>query len=112
MRWQRPPCYRGVVFRVLVVMATLSCAFEMSGLAAVAGDACSEHCSSDDAGLPCAPNCQLCCCCSLPRTTGSSTGAVALLIPDIRRVTWSTSTGGCPCPDPTAILHVPKIALA
>jgi hypothetical protein len=95
------------------MMATLGSAFEMSGLAAIAGDGpCSEHCSSDDAGLPCAPDCQLCCCCSLPKTTGSPADAVALLIPEVVRITWTASSRWCPSPEPTDILHVPKTLLA
>jgi hypothetical protein len=101
------------VLRALLILATLCGAFEMSGLGAVAGDVpCSEHCSSDDQGLPCAPNCQLCCCCSLPRTTGSPADAVARVITDVVRVTWAASTRWCPCPEPSDILHVPKTLLA
>jgi hypothetical protein len=103
-------CYPAAVLRALLILATLTSAFELSGLAAAAGEIpCSEECSSEDAGLPCAPNCQLCCCCSLPRTIGSPAAPVASPPRDVRRVTWSAGTIACPSPDPRDITHVPKL---
>jgi hypothetical protein len=98
------------VLRTLLILATLCSAFELSGLAGEIP--CSEDCSSEDAGLPCPPNCQACCCCSLPRTVAAPASPVAAPVGDVRRVTWIAGSLGSPSPDPRDIVHVPKPLLA
>jgi hypothetical protein len=101
------------VLRVLLVLASLCICFELSGLAAVFGDgSCSEDCPADESGGQCAPNCRLCSCCSLPRTAGALNVSVADPIRDVRSLSWSPVTRRPPTPEPRAILHVPKLALA
>jgi hypothetical protein len=95
----------------LILLLTLI-AFEVSGLAALCGDPpCNEDCPTDASGGECAPNCHLCRCCSLPSFTKPASLAInpALLF---RRSGWIQGIRTPSAPDPTAILHVPKLLLA
>lgn len=96
---------------VLVVLLALL-TFDVSGLAAVCGDApCDdESCPGDLSGGECAPNCHFCTCCSLPKVAGSTT--VALVAPPAHEFWWVGSTDHLPSPEPADILHVPKPLLA
>jgi hypothetical protein len=100
------------VFRVLLVAALLSLAFETSGLGALLGDGpCSEDCPTDRSGGQCAPNCRFCSCCSTPRTALLGlTEATPILT--TARVAWAPAPCRPSSPDPRAILHVPKRAHA
>jgi hypothetical protein len=100
------------VLRALFLAVILSVSFQTSGLGAIFGDeACTEHCPSDESGGQCAPNCRFCSCCSTPRTVLDRI-APASPIPDIAGVTWPSDRQRPAAPDPRAILHVPKLALA
>ena len=96
---------------VLIVLLTLL-TFDVSGLAAVCGDAScdDDSCPGDLSGGECAPNCHFCSCCSLPKVTAST--AVALLAPAAHKTTWIGSVEYLPSPEPADILHVPKAFLA
>jgi hypothetical protein len=99
------------VFRALLIVAVLCGSFELSGLAAALGDGdCSESCPTEKSGGDCAPNCRLCGCCSLPRTAGAQVSAAAPIL-HLVRISWPRATGTAPCPEPRAILHVPKLLL-
>jgi hypothetical protein len=96
------------VLRVLLIVAVLCGAFEMSGLAAALGDGpCSETCPTEKSGGDCAPNCRLCGCCSLPQTAGVQISADAPVL-RLVRVSWPGDIGTAPSPEPRDILHVPK----
>jgi hypothetical protein len=93
-----------------VVFLTLL-AFNVSGLAALCGDApCDESCPTDASGGQCAPNCHFCSCCSLPQVTGSD--LVTVLIPPEQGTSWIRSSDRPSSPEPAEILHVPKLTLA
>jgi hypothetical protein len=100
------------VLRALLVAVVLGLSFQTSGLAALFGDgACTEHCPTDESGGECAPNCSFCSCCSTPKTVLSRL-TPASPIPLIDCVSWPASGQQPAAPDPRAILHVPKLALA
>ena len=96
---------------VLVVLLTLL-TFDVSGLAALCGDApCDDDsCPGDLSGGECAPNCHFCSCCSLPKVAGSTTAA--LVAPQAHGMPWIGQMNRLPSPEPADILHVPKILLA
>ena len=62
----------GAVRRAVLVILLAMLTFNVSGLAAVCGDApCDdESCPGDLSGGECAPNCHFCSCCSLPKVAG------------------------------------------
>jgi hypothetical protein len=100
------------VLRALILAAVLCTSFEMSGLAAVLGDApCSEDCPVDRSGADCAPNCPFCCCCSLPKTASAPETAV-VPVADVGQVTWTGVFRQLPSAEPREIQHVPKPLLA
>jgi len=100
------------VLRAVLVAVILVLSFQTSGLGAVFGDgACSGHCPTDESGGECAPNCRLCSCCSTPKTVLSRI-TPASPIPEIAGVSWPAARQRPPSPDPRAILHIPKSALA
>jgi hypothetical protein len=100
------------VLRAVIVAAVLCTSFEMSGLAAVFGDqSCSEECPGDRSGGDCAPNCQCCSCCSLPKTT-EVPAAAALPVAAVGQVIWATMFRQLPSAEPRDIQHVPKPLLA
>lgn len=112
-RYRRPATcgiLRYVRRTVLVVFLTLL-TFNVSGLAALCGDApCDENCPTDVSGGQCAPNCHFCSCCSLPKVMGS--GFVALVSPPARGTSWICSNDRPLSPEPADILHVPIAFLA
>jgi hypothetical protein len=96
---------------VLIVFLGLL-TFNVSGLAAICGDAdCDESCPTDVSGGECAPNCHFCSCCSLPRvmSPGSITTPYA---PVAHASAWIQSSDRPPSPELADILHVPIAPLA
>ena len=94
---------------VLVVLLALL-TFDVSGLAAVCGDAaCDDSCPTDLSGGDCAPNCHACNC-SLPKVAGTT--GLDLVAPSSHGVSWVSASEGLPSPEPADILHVPKLHLA
>jgi hypothetical protein len=95
---------------VLIVFFALL-TFNVSGLAAICGDAdCDESCPTDVSGGQCPPNCHFCSCCSLPKVT--SPGTVNALPPPGQVSTWVRSSDRPVSPEPGDILHVPISPLA
>jgi hypothetical protein len=101
------------VFRALLAALILCLSFELSGLAATLGEPAidNDECPADASGGECAPNCDLCACCSLPRVAPSATACVAPAA-----ATGRSHSLGIPempaSPEPADILHVPKPLLA
>jgi hypothetical protein len=102
----------GAVRRAFLVLLLAMLTFNVSGLAAVCGDApCDdESCPGDLSGGECAPNCHFCSCCSLPKVAASTT--VVLVAPGAHMTSWIRSVERLPSPEPADILHVPKLLLA
>jgi hypothetical protein len=99
------------VLRAILLAAVLCVSFETSGLGSALGDlVCSDECPLDDSGLPCAPNCHECSCCSLPRLIG--TDVVEVVLPAPARGTWTVRDTFYASPEPSGLLHVPRPLLA
>ena len=85
--------------------------FDVSGLAALCDEgACDDPCPTDQSGGQCPPNCHDCSCCSLPKVTPST--VVVLVEPVVRQTRWVGAVDRLPSPEPSDILHVPKLLLA
>ena len=96
--------------RALLIVTVLVLSFQTSGLGAAFGDPECD-CPTDESGGQCPPNCRDCGCCSTPRSLLSRL-VPASPITKIAAVTWPPVRLRPPSPDPRAILHVPKAALA
>lgn len=86
--------------------------FDVSGLSALCGEPpCDESCPADASGGECAPNCDFCACCSLPRVAQSMPTALAPA-PNSMRNDAALVPPLPQSPDAADILHVPKHLLA
>jgi hypothetical protein len=95
----------------LIVFFTLL-TFDVSGLAAICGDAdCDESCPTDVSGGQCPPNCHFCSCCSLPKVMSPS-AATAFTPPARGSTRWIQTNRRPDSPEPADILHVPISLLA
>ena len=98
------PVARAIAIFLLVVVT-----LDLSGLGAVAGDACgSDECPVGSSGGPCSPFCNSCGCCSLPKATAPA-ARLSLVIPEGVQASWPGDDVPAPSPDPAAILHIPKL---
>jgi hypothetical protein len=101
------------VLRALLVSAVLCISFEMSGLSAVLPDMpCSEDCPTDRSGGECAPGCQLCGCCALPKTLGVPAPGTPALRRAVGTLVWTGTADRPPSGEPRDIWHIPKPTLA
>ena len=72
---------------------------------------CEASCPGDGAHCKCPPGCQLCACCSTPRTVQPPL-ASSLPLPSIEQGLRISGDDVPQSPDPDEILHVPKLVLA
>jgi hypothetical protein len=82
-------------------------AFEAS---VAAPEKCGQSCPGEESGDPCDPLCDVCACCSFaPQISHQTIGSVPLLLPTRHHSVQASSPLS---PDPSEILHVPRLVLA
>jgi hypothetical protein len=72
---------------------------------------CEASCPGDGPHGECPPGCQLCACCSTPRTVPPTLGS-PLPLPSVGQGLLVLGDNVPLSPDPDEILHVPKLVLA
>ena len=98
-----------LVLRIVMITVLLLAFGQASGIIWFGDDACTQD-DCDCGGKQCPPNCPTCACAPTARTTAAP--KITLISParEVRPVEFVALAQFVPSPDPSEILHVPRLA--
>ncbi len=95
----------------ILMLAVLVLAFGRASGVFWFGDACSDRCADDCAdGKQCPPGCPGCACAAAPQTMPAAKFTIATPARAVHSVVFVAPPQFVPSPDPSEILHVPRLA--